>query len=415
MTTERTGRLPIHLGVYWHGVAERIPGGARMRSACGPYVELLAESVDRLTLVAHDPPTDSPHAEGMADYTARPSRDNIEILSLGPLGGRRDYLARMRRVKRILGPASEDWDVLLLRFGRRANLAFRANRCPRVVTLVWGTATAGGRLGDLARSGEVAQLVAALRSEFHLRRVLRGSSLAFTDGEECLDRCKGDVPEERMGLLRSSSRRAEYAHVAEDRLTGEDPRFLVVGHVTESKGIFDAIEAFRRIRADLFGGARLHVAGVGPALEEARRRVEAAGLADAVTFHGWVPAGGELFGLYRDADVLLFPSRSSTESLPRVVSEAWAHSVLVVATPVGSLPLAYEDGTELLFVPPGDVDAVVDAVKTLSADPGLRSRLLAAGRDRAREATLEHVADRLITAVGGRWPDLVRPRKVRRS
>lgn len=404
----RVKRLPIHLGVYWHGVARHTDDGVRMRSAFGPYVELLAESVDRLTLVAHDPPETAEHGEQFDDYLARPSRGNIEVLSLGPLGGRGDYLTRMRRVARTIGPASEAWDVLLLRFGRRANLVYRANRCPRIVTLVWGTSMPEGIRSLLASKSPLA-IALGLRREWHLRRILRGSGLAFTDGEACQERYAAFVPRSQMGLLRSSSRRARYTYLARDRLDRSDARFIVVGHVTAVKGVFDAIETFSMVREQLLPEATLHVVGMGHALDEARRRVDASAHAEAITFHGWVPAGEELFSLYRDSDVLLFMSRSSSESLPRVISEAWAHSVIVVATPVGSLPLAFRHEHEVEFVPIGDVHAAFEAVRELSERPDLRSRLLEAGYARAMEATLEHVTAELVGAVQERWPKLDQP------
>lgn len=406
----RPGILPAHVAVYWHGVAQHTPSGVAMRSAFGPYVEEIAESVRELTVVAYDPSKGDTEAERLADYVARPSRGNINVLSLGDFGSRRDYLQRRRRVADIVGEASREWDLLLLRYGRRANLVLRANRCPRIVTLVWGTSLFGGLWTSLLRARTPVKIASILRSEWHLRRTLSASGLAFTDGEACRDQYQHLVGGGNMGLLRSSSRRARYSFVTDDRMGGDEVNFVVVGHVTVEKGALDAIESFGEIRNRLLSGARLHVVGVGAALEKARALVKRLGLEQVVTFHGWVAAGDDLYRLYRDADVLLFLSRSSSESLPRVVSEAWANSVLVVGTPVGSLPAAFEDGRELLFVPFGDIDAVVDAVRRLRDDEGLRHAILDRGRERAQEATVEYVTGAMLDAVQTRWPELAGPR-----
>jgi glycosyltransferase involved in cell wall biosynthesis len=398
-----TRSLPIHLAVYWHGVAESRDGQIRMRSAFGPYVECLADHVNRITVVAHDPPLDPAAAEDLADYVVHSSRANISVLSLGPKGDRRDYFRRRSRISSIVGPASEEWDVLLMRFGRRANLVFRANECPRLVTIVWGPASTL-RLRR-AQQG-IGALGSAAWSAWHLKQVLADSGLAITDGEACLKRYQRLVPGGHMELIRSSSRRARYEQRVDDRLTRADPRFIFVGHATAAKGLLDAIEAFARIRQSTFPAARLDVVGAGPGLDEARQAAAREGVADADTFHGWIPAGDELYRLYERADVLLFLSRSETESLPRVVSEAMAMSVLVVSTPVGSLPLAFQDERELLFVPIGDTGAAESAAKLLASRPDLRRRLLREGYKRAGQFTLEHVADALLAALVRRWPEL---------
>jgi glycosyltransferase involved in cell wall biosynthesis len=187
-----------------------------------------------------------------------------------------------------------------------------------------------------------------------------------------------------------------------------------VGHVTAEKGIFDTIEAFDRIKQDM-PTAKLDVVGIGPDLHRARNTVSRAGLRDSVTFHGWVPAGDELYRLYRDADVLLFLSRSATESFPRVISEAMAMSVLVVATPVGSLPALFRDEHDLLFVPIGNSTAAASAgsVRTLAIQPDLRHRLLKSGFERAKEFTLEYVTEALLSKIVDRWPELGVPNRRR--
>ena len=62
-----------------------------------------------------------------------------------------------------------------------------------------------------------------------------------------------------------------------------------------------------------------------------------------------------------------------------------AHGRPVVASAVGGLLDAIEDGTDGLLVPPGNPDALRAALETLLSDAALRRRLGEAARRTARE------------------------------
>ena len=400
--THPVSHLPVHIAFSWLGVARRTPQGIAMGAEFGPYVETLASMVDRVTVLAYDPPPVAAGTEDLAEYVVRSDRDNVDVVSLGPKGTWRDYRQRRRRVSRIVSDASPAWDVLLLRFGRRSHLVFDASRCPRTVTLVHGPAAAGVGVETATLQERAVGAALSLRTRWHLRRILRRSRVLVTDGEECLELYGRYV--DRASVIRLSVRRAEHAFRVHDRLTGPDPRFLFVGQLSRKKGIAETIRVFAAIRASL-ATAQLDVVGSGPDEAAARRLVHDAGIDGAVTFHGRIPPGDELFSRYRSADVLLFLSRSTTESFPRVVSEALAHSVLVIATPVGSLPRAFTDRHELLFVQPS-ADAVVDAVRTLTSDPELRQSMLERGRSWSAQTSLEHTSDALVSTIAKCWPEL---------
>jgi glycosyltransferase involved in cell wall biosynthesis len=100
---------------------------------------------------------------------------------------------------------------------------------------------------------------------------------------------------------------------------------------------------------------------------------------------------------YARAAVVVVPSRR--EGYGMVVREAMAAGRAVVATRVGGLADAIEDGVDGLLVPPRDVPALRAAVERLLADPELRARLGAAARAKAtREWSLEAAAASLQNA-----------------
>jgi glycosyltransferase involved in cell wall biosynthesis len=142
----------------------------------------------------------------------------------------------------------------------------------------------------------------------------------------------------------------------------EPPHVLYVGRLSEEKGILEFLEATAGIPRVIVGDGPLRNA-----------------VPDAV---GFVPPG-ELGPYYVRAAVVVCPSRR--EGYGVVAREAMAYGRPVVATAVGGLVDAVEDGVTGLLVPPRDPLALRAAIERLLADAGLRARLGAAARDRARE------------------------------
>ena len=91
------------------------------------------------------------------------------------------------------------------------------------------------------------------------------------------------------------------------------------------------------------------------------------------------------------ADVLVLPSHH--EGLPMSMLEAMAAGVAVVVTSVGAIPEALNTDEDGVIVPPGDVDALADALDALLADSERRGRIAATGRARViRDYSVARVA-----------------------
>ena len=142
------------------------------------------------------------------------------------------------------------------------------------------------------------------------------------------------------------------------------------------KGIDLAVRAVARMGE----GSRLVVVGDGserPALEAL---VAGLGVGDRVDLLGWDDRARDLLPTF---DVYLLPSR--IEALPVTVMEAMQAGVPVVATDVGSVREAIDDGETGVVVPVGDVDAIVGALIGLRDDPARRRAM----GERARAVGLE--------------------------
>ncbi|HZP58488.1 MAG TPA: glycosyltransferase family 4 protein [Dehalococcoidia bacterium] len=84
----------------------------------------------------------------------------------------------------------------------------------------------------------------------------------------------------------------------------------------------------------------------------------------------------ELVRLYNSAQVVVSPSLYEGFGLP--AAEAMACGAAVVATTAGAFPEFIDDGRTGLLVPPGDPDALADAIKSLLLDPERCARMGAA-------------------------------------
>jgi glycosyltransferase involved in cell wall biosynthesis len=174
---------------------------------------------------------------------------------------------------------------------------------------------------------------------------------------------------------------------------------LSVGRVEPEKNPLLLVEALARLNGQFPDRFRVIWLGRGELEADVRRRAEELRVSDAFVLRGYVPFGDELFRLYRDAHV--FVHVSLTEGLPQVIVEALAAGTPVVATDVGSVADALDGGRAGLLVPPGDVDALVAAIRRIVTDAHLRNRLVARGLELARNRTLEAQAERVARFIAG--------------
>ena len=164
-------------------------------------------------------------------------------------------------------------------------------------------------------------------------------------------------------------------------------RLVAVGRLDPVKGHDVLLEALREVP-----GVVLTVLGEGGQRAALEQAVAELGLADRVQLPGWSEdVAGELAG----SDALVLPSRS--EGWPLTVVEAMLAGLPVVATPVGSVPEAVQDGRTGLLVPKDDPAGLATALRRLRDDRALAARLGRAGREVAAAGmTAPRMADRWL-------------------
>jgi glycosyltransferase involved in cell wall biosynthesis len=151
---------------------------------------------------------------------------------------------------------------------------------------------------------------------------------------------------------------------------GRVKRVLFLGNLSDQKGVMDLLRALARPGFDREG---LEVTlGGGGDVAGYRARAQQLGVSDIVRLPGWCDQW-ETARLLAQADVLVLPSYD--EVLPLVILEALANGVAVICTPLGEIPSLLTDGVHVLYVDPGDVDGLADALQEVLHQPELLETL----------------------------------------
>jgi len=151
-------------------------------------------------------------------------------------------------------------------------------------------------------------------------------------------------------------------------------RLLFVGRLDCQKGVDVLYEALSQLGDDAFAyivGDSMH-STPGAMPRNAR-------------YAGWM-APPTLESYYRAAEVIVMPSR--WEGFPLVALEGMRAGLPIIATNVGGLPEIVEDGETGILIPPNDVRALVNAIRSLSPER-LRQMGLAAAERFNRQWTSE--------------------------
>lgn len=154
------------------------------------------------------------------------------------------------------------------------------------------------------------------------------------------------------------------------------PRVAIVARVAPEKGLLVLVDAVALLRTR---DCNLIVDVVGPEVDGygdvVRRHAEAAGIAEALVWHGAL-APHAVALLLAQADVFCLPTFA--EGLPVVIMEAMACGVPVVTTYIAGIPELAVDRTTALVVPAARADLLADALAETLADNALPRHLVAA-------------------------------------
>jgi glycosyltransferase involved in cell wall biosynthesis len=164
-------------------------------------------------------------------------------------------------------------------------------------------------------------------------------------------------------------------------LPGERPRIVMIARLAEGKGfevLLNAIESLPE-----FDGS-VCIVGDGPLYDDIERRIEERGLSGTVFLTGY---RDDVPNILAASDVLALPS--FREGTPRVITEAMASGLPVIATNIAGIPEQVVDHKTGYLISPGDAETLANRLETLLEDSQRRERMGQAGNARAGRFSIE--------------------------
>jgi glycosyltransferase involved in cell wall biosynthesis len=255
-----------------------------------------------------------------------------------------------------------------------------------VESLVWGYST------WLLNRFDRVTFPTKTHRQYFLKNGLRSPSTVISNG---------------IDLKRYQPQNGQLEDVALRYRLPDGPRVLFVGRLAKDKEIDILIRAMNLL--DQQPPVNLLLVGKGDDRPRLEALVDELDLRDCVHFLGFVPEQ-DLPALYRASDIFAIASTCEVQSLPTL--QAVATGLPVVAANAMALPELVQDGGNGYLVPPGDPQAISNAVACILANQSKAQRMgvisMSIAQQHAQEYTFQAYEDlyqktvkRMIQPVSG--------------
>ena len=173
---------------------------------------------------------------------------------------------------------------------------------------------------------------------------------------------------------------------------GLDKGTIVVGTVGWLLPIKGPMHLFNALKLvwQKFPNVNLVYVGQGEEGTRIRHEADRLGFTNRIHFLGWRDDVENLLPLL---NIFVLPSLN--EGMGRVIVEAMAAGLPVVASDTGGIPDLVVHGKTGFLFPPGDERALADSIVRLIEDPDLAKRMGDAGRERCHRFSLQSMLDKL--------------------
>ncbi|MEE9325303.1 MAG: glycosyltransferase [Dehalococcoidia bacterium] len=187
-------------------------------------------------------------------------------------------------------------------------------------------------------------------------------------------------------------------------------RVLSIQRGHPQKGLEYLLEAIALLRErDI--DARLDL--VGPLYGEAyqgyeyflRRRARELGIENVTRFWGALERGSQFYKLYDEAHAMAVTCATQADGVPKVVFEALAKGIPVVATKVGGMPMVIRHRENGILVEPRNARSLADGLQLIAENNDLRERTIQTGKAEAPKYADHEAIKQLIAIIESALPD----------
>jgi glycosyltransferase involved in cell wall biosynthesis len=366
----------MHLGIY-HEPIHTDGNGFDTYGPFARYVLEFAKHFDRVTVFA--PVTDQPTY--FSGYSLAAS--NITVAPLPFFMTHIQALKNAPEIIRVFRKHCDSLDVINARgtaplayvlwwLTRKRQVPFIYHFASDPFEILANSPKYHGCFGAFARS--------AYSLEFQIQKTIMRRNYSFTSGQAIYDRLRKVTPNIEP-LITSSLTEDDYTQ-RNDTCETQPFRVLFVGNLRREKGIEFLIDAVKRLRDDQ-REVELDIVGEGAYRQTLEEQTARLNLEKWIHFRGFAVMGPDLNAFYDSADIFCLPSLS--EGSPKVVLEAMAHSLPVVATPVGNIPQMLNNGNRGVLAPPQNPQALAEGIARIIDNADFRRRCMRDGFAFARE------------------------------
>lgn len=232
---------------------------------------------------------------------------------------------------------------------------------------------------------------------------LKADILHFVSAYLCDEAIKLGAPPVKCRVIYPST--AILNLQSNEEIIPENRRVKVVstGRLTWQKGFHNALLAFKKL-SDQGILVDYYILGEGPEHEHLTYMVRMLGLEKLVHLEGF-QTQEQVHAHLSEADIYFHPSE--TEAISVAILEAAMMGKAIIASNIGGIPEAIEDGVSGILTPAYDVSAMADAIKSLIYHPNL---MLSLGKE-AREKALKNFS---VECEGRNWGKLYLECKINR-
>jgi len=193
------------------------------------------------------------------------------------------------------------------------------------------------------------------------------------------------VPHERIRLISRSVDLEKFKYLSPDKKRKKEFNVGIIGRITPLKGHMHFVKAMAKV-ARVAPYLKIWIVGDAPASKEAYKEqvqvlVKRLGLWHATDFLG---VQRDIPAILTHLDLLVLAT-TTHEAFGRVIIEAQAAGVPVIATRVGGVVDIIEDGKTGLLVPPQDASSIAEATLKIFNDPQFASKLAENAYEKVKE------------------------------